>query len=192
MAGGSRRGHQPVCRPGAAPPRSGRADCNRCRLACAWPATLFSRGRTLPTRNWQWPSARPTLTPSTCKRYAIRSTPLTGQPNSSAPSGLRPLVRPGARHGKRSVRSCPCPSRSGITGRRGTATATSKGANHIVVRTSLRAGRLNREEEQPLCWTPSRAHELRYVEPTAQDERNMPDCKACLRNAEKLAGRPAT
>jgi hypothetical protein len=62
-----------------------------------------------------------------------------------------------------------------------------QGANHIVVRAYLRAGRLRREEGQPLCWTPSRAHELRYVEPAAQDERNIPDCKACMQRAEKLA-----
>jgi hypothetical protein len=62
-----------------------------------------------------------------------------------------------------------------------------QGADHIVVRAALRAGRLCREAGQPLCWTTSRAHELRYVEPNPGDEKRIPTCKDCLRRAENLA-----
>jgi hypothetical protein len=61
-----------------------------------------------------------------------------------------------------------------------------QGADHIVVLEDLHAGQLHRSAKQPLCWTPSRARELRHVSGNVGDERRLPDCKACLRRAEKL------
>jgi len=61
-----------------------------------------------------------------------------------------------------------------------------QGADHIVVLEDLHAGRLYRPARRPLCWTPSRAHELRNVGGNVGDERRLPDCKACLRHAEKI------
>lgn len=62
-----------------------------------------------------------------------------------------------------------------------------QGGDHIVVLEDLHAGRLHRAAGSPLCWTPSRAHELRHVSANTGDERRLPDCKACLRHAERLA-----
>lgn len=62
-----------------------------------------------------------------------------------------------------------------------------QGADHIVVLSDLDAGRLHRKANHPLCWTPSRDHELRHVGANAGDETRVPDCKACLRHAGKLA-----
>ena len=62
-----------------------------------------------------------------------------------------------------------------------------QGGNHIVVLSGFTAGRLRRGAGQPLCWTLSRAHELRYVYSNAGDEDRLPDCKACLRTARRLA-----
>ena len=61
-----------------------------------------------------------------------------------------------------------------------------QGADHIVVLEDLHVGRLHRAANLPLCWTPSRAHELRHVSGNVGDERRLPDCKACLRHAERL------
>jgi len=62
-----------------------------------------------------------------------------------------------------------------------------QGADHIVVMADLHARRLHRTTRSPLCWTPSRAHELRHVTPNVGDDERIPDCKACLRHAERLA-----
>jgi hypothetical protein len=65
-----------------------------------------------------------------------------------------------------------------------------QGADHIVVAENLHIGRFRRSAGDPLCWTPSRAHQLRHVSGNAGDELRLPDCKACLGHAERLA-RPA-
>jgi superfamily II DNA or RNA helicase/tetratricopeptide (TPR) repeat protein len=62
-----------------------------------------------------------------------------------------------------------------------------QGADHIVVLEDLHAGRMHRTAGSPLCWTPSRAHELRHVSGNVDDGNRLPDCKACLNHAEKLA-----
>ncbi len=63
-----------------------------------------------------------------------------------------------------------------------------QGADHIVVMADLNAGRLHRTARSPLCWTPSRDHQLRHVSHAFLDEEHrVPDCKACLRHAERLA-----
>src|SRR5215831_5944269 len=67
-----------------------------------------------------------------------------------------------------------------------------QGADHIVVLEDLDAGRLRRAAGTPLCQTPSRAGQQRHVSGSPGDERRLPDCKACLRHAEKLAATPQT
>jgi len=62
-----------------------------------------------------------------------------------------------------------------------------QGADHIVVLEDLSVGRFCRAARLPLCWTPSRARPLRHVTPNVGDERRLPDCKACIRHAERLA-----
>jgi hypothetical protein len=66
-----------------------------------------------------------------------------------------------------------------------------QGADHIVVLEDLNAGRFRRTARSPLCWTPSRARPLRHVTPNVGDEKRLPDCKACLRHADRLAGQAA-
>jgi hypothetical protein len=61
-----------------------------------------------------------------------------------------------------------------------------QGGDHIVLLEDLHAGRLHRSARSPLCWTPSRAHELRHVSAAADDEDRLPNCKACLRTARQL------
>lgn len=62
-----------------------------------------------------------------------------------------------------------------------------QGADHIVVLEDCHAGRLFRPVHRPLCWTPSRAHPLRHVAANLDDEHRLPDCKACLKIAHRLA-----
>jgi branched-subunit amino acid aminotransferase/4-amino-4-deoxychorismate lyase len=63
-----------------------------------------------------------------------------------------------------------------------------QGADHIVVLADLHAGRLHRAARQVLCETPSRARQLRHVSGNIGDDRRLPDCKACLVLARRLAG----
>jgi hypothetical protein len=62
-----------------------------------------------------------------------------------------------------------------------------QGGDHIVALAGFDVGRLHRGTGQTLCWTPSRANELRYVYSNAGDEKRIPNCKACLRHAANLA-----
>ena len=63
-----------------------------------------------------------------------------------------------------------------------------QGADHIVTRQTFRVGRIVRLGDQPLCWTPSRAHELRHVQANGEEkEDRVPTCKACWRTAERIA-----
>jgi hypothetical protein len=62
-----------------------------------------------------------------------------------------------------------------------------QGGDHIVVLAALVVGRLHRAAGDPLCWTPSRARELRHVDGAAGDESRLPDCKACLKTAARVA-----
>lgn len=67
-----------------------------------------------------------------------------------------------------------------------------QGADHIVVTKDLHVGLLHRTAHSPLCWTPSRAHQLRHVgHAFSDDERRVPNCKACLRHAERLSAKEA-
>lgn len=63
------------------------------------------------------------------------------------------------------------------------------GANHIIVREPLHAGRIHRHADRSLCWTPSRAQHLLFAyldDPVDRDR--VPTCKACLRIAYRVAG----
>jgi crotonobetainyl-CoA:carnitine CoA-transferase CaiB-like acyl-CoA transferase len=66
-----------------------------------------------------------------------------------------------------------------------------QGADHIVALEDLHVGRLQRAARHPLCWTPSRDHPLRHVTPNVGDENRVPDCKACLRTAERIVATEA-
>lgn len=67
------------------------------------------------------------------------------------------------------------------------------GAEHIVALEPFEVGRLRRRANDPLCWTPSRSHDLRGVsimnprDPVLDAEGRPPTCKACLRIAHRLA-----
>ena len=63
-----------------------------------------------------------------------------------------------------------------------------QGADHVVVLNDLHVGRFHRAARQCLCETPSRANQLRHVGSAPDDATRVPDCKACLRHAENLAG----
>ncbi|MGW1989616.1 hypothetical protein [Embleya sp. NPDC001921] len=64
-----------------------------------------------------------------------------------------------------------------------------QGADHVYLLDDLTAGRLRRTARQVLCWTPSRARDLRVIADT--DEDGWPTCRTCLRIARRLADRPA-
>lgn len=62
------------------------------------------------------------------------------------------------------------------------------GAEHIIVREPLHAGRLHRVADRSLCWTPSRAKHLLFAHLDDPADRNrVPTCKACLRIANRIA-----
>lgn len=79
---------------------------------------------------------------------------------------------------------------------------SNRGRSHIVVQEDLRSGRLHRAEYTALCETPSRArpgarglHPLRWLDRTPQhavgpsDHNRLPDCRACLETARRVAAR---
>lgn len=62
------------------------------------------------------------------------------------------------------------------------------GANHIIVREPLLVGRLRRDADRSLCWTPSRAKHLLFAHlDDPADRARVPNCKACLRIAARIA-----
>lgn len=65
-----------------------------------------------------------------------------------------------------------------------------QGADHIYLPEGITAGRLIRPAGRVLCWTPSRARDLREFPAPAADGR-PPACRACLRTALRLTGLPA-
>ncbi|MGW4528877.1 hypothetical protein [Amycolatopsis sp. NPDC004378] len=63
------------------------------------------------------------------------------------------------------------------------------GAEHIIVREQLHAGRLHRDADRSLCWTPSRARHLLFANlDDPADRVRVPSCKACLRTAYRITG----
>ncbi len=63
------------------------------------------------------------------------------------------------------------------------------GAEHIIVRAPLHAGRLHRDAGRSLCWTPARARHLLFPHlDDPADRGRIPTCKACLRTAYRLTG----
>ncbi|MFF5655236.1 hypothetical protein [[Kitasatospora] papulosa] len=63
----------------------------------------------------------------------------------------------------------------------------SQGGDHIYLPDGLDAGRLRRPAGRVLCWTPSRARDLREFPEPAGDGR-VPSCRACVRSAGRLTG----
>ena len=62
-----------------------------------------------------------------------------------------------------------------------------QGADHITVLEPLNVGRLHRDKGKPLCWTPARQHQLRWVIPNGdEDHQRIPTCRGCLRIAYRL------
>lgn len=61
-----------------------------------------------------------------------------------------------------------------------------QGGDHVYLLEDLSFGRLRRSAGRVLCWTPSRAKDLREFPETATDGRT-PSCKACLKTARSIA-----
>ncbi|QYN17582.1 hypothetical protein [Amycolatopsis sp. DSM 110486] len=61
-----------------------------------------------------------------------------------------------------------------------------QGVDHILLRDSLRLGRLYRPANEPLCFVPSNAHNLRHF---GGPEDRVPTCKQCLGLAYRITGR---
>lgn len=60
-----------------------------------------------------------------------------------------------------------------------------QGVDHIMVREPLSVGRLRRDPNRPLCWTPSRDKNLQHFSDGYEDR--VPECKACIAIAERIA-----
>jgi hypothetical protein len=63
----------------------------------------------------------------------------------------------------------------------------SQGGDHIYLPDGIAVGRLRRPAHRVLCWTPSKARDLREFPEPATDGR-VPSCRACLRTAGRLTG----
>jgi hypothetical protein len=61
-----------------------------------------------------------------------------------------------------------------------------QGGDHIYLHEDLNVGRLHRTARLVLCWTPSRAKDLREFPEPATDGR-VPSCRQCLRIAHRIA-----
>lgn len=64
-----------------------------------------------------------------------------------------------------------------------------QGADHIYLREPLVFGRLHRDAETVLCWTPGRAKDLEYFPVEGEYDDRIPTCKACLKTARSVAKR---
>jgi hypothetical protein len=64
-----------------------------------------------------------------------------------------------------------------------------QGADHIYLKAPLAFGRLRRDAEAVLCWTPSRAGDLEYFPVEGEYDDRVPTCKACLKLARSIAER---
>lgn len=62
-----------------------------------------------------------------------------------------------------------------------------QGADHIFLLESFRFGRLCREGNVALCWTPSRAKGLQHFPNEPDNPEDPPTCKACLKVARSVA-----
>lgn len=58
------------------------------------------------------------------------------------------------------------------------------GADHILLRGDLSAGRLVRRAGDALCTTPTSSRHQIFIDP--DDENSLPSCKTCLRTANRL------
>lgn len=59
-----------------------------------------------------------------------------------------------------------------------------QGKDHILVEAELHVGRLHRFKGEPLCFTPSNAHNLVYFDDPGDHRR--PECRACIRTACRI------
>lgn len=66
-----------------------------------------------------------------------------------------------------------------------------QGADHIYLRRALVFGRLYRDAESVLCWTPSRAKDLVHFPVEGEYDDRVPTCQACLKTARSIAERIA-
>lgn len=64
-----------------------------------------------------------------------------------------------------------------------------QGVDHIYLKEPLNFGRLRRDSDIVLCWTPSRAKDLEYFPVEGEYEDRVPNCKACLKIARSIADR---
>lgn len=64
-----------------------------------------------------------------------------------------------------------------------------QGGDHIYLRKSLDFGRLHRDADSVLCWTPSRAKDLEHFPVEGEYDDRVPTCKACLKTARSIAER---
>lgn len=62
-----------------------------------------------------------------------------------------------------------------------------QGKDHVYLLDDLEVGRLTRGRGRVLCWTPSRARDLREFPEPAGDSR-LPTCKACLKTLVRVTG----
>lgn len=66
-----------------------------------------------------------------------------------------------------------------------------QGADHIYLKEPLTFGRLHRDADVVLCWTPSRAKDLDYFPVEGEYDDRVPTCKACIKTACSIAERVA-
>jgi hypothetical protein len=64
-----------------------------------------------------------------------------------------------------------------------------QGGDHIYLLKPLDFGRLHRDAEIVLCWTPSRAKDLDHFPVEGEYDDRVPTCKACLKTARSIANR---
>ncbi|MFE0472486.1 hypothetical protein ACFW2V_12820 [Streptomyces sp. NPDC058947] len=64
-----------------------------------------------------------------------------------------------------------------------------QGADHIYLKKPLTFGRLRRDADIVLCWTPSRAKDLEYFPVEGEYDDRVPTCKACIKTARSIAER---
>ncbi|MGW3308233.1 hypothetical protein ACWDG9_16790 [Streptomyces sp. NPDC001073] len=62
-----------------------------------------------------------------------------------------------------------------------------QGGDHIFLLEELHIGRIHRPANNPLCYTPSRARDLREFPPLSKGEIRLPDCRACDHILKRIA-----
>lgn len=62
-----------------------------------------------------------------------------------------------------------------------------QGVDHIYLKAPLDFGRLHRDADIVLCWTPSRAKDLEHFPVEGEYDDRVPECRACLKIARSIA-----